>query len=51
MENTVSGTTKREFTREYCAQAAKSVTEQGVNGSAAVRKLGVSKQTYANCSI
>jgi transposase len=48
MENTMSGTTKRQFTHEYRAQAVKFVTEQGMNVSAAARKLGVPMQTYAN---
>ena len=44
----MSGTTKRQFTHEYRAQAGKLVTEQGVTFSAAAAKFGVSMQTYAN---
>jgi transposase len=48
MENTMSGTPKRQFTHEYRAEAVKLVTEQGMRVSAAAQKLGLSMQTYAN---
>jgi transposase len=48
MENTMSGTPKRQFTHEYRSEAVKLVTEQGMKLSAAAQKLGLSLQTYAN---
>ena len=48
MEIEMSGTPKRQFTHEYRAEAVKLVTEQGMQLTAAARKLSLSVQTYAN---
>jgi transposase len=48
MEIKMSGTPKRQFTHEYRAEAVKLVTEQGMQLTAAARKLSLSVQTYAN---
>jgi transposase len=48
MEINMSGTPKRQFTHEYRAEAVKLVTEQGMQLTAAARKLSLSVQTYAN---
>jgi transposase len=48
MEIEMSGTPKRQFTHEYRAEAVKLVTEQGMQLTAAARKLSLSVQTYSN---
>jgi transposase len=47
MEIEMSGTPKRQFTHEYRAEAVKLVTQQGMQLTAAARKLSLSVQTYA----
>ena len=44
----MSGAPKRQFTHEYRAKAVKLVTEQGMQLTAAARKLSLAVQTYAN---
>ena len=44
----MSGAPKRQFTHEYRAKAVKLVTEQGMQLTAAARKLSLSVQTYAD---
>ena len=44
----MSGAPKRQFTHEYRAKVVKLVTEQGIQLTAAARKLSLSVQTYAD---
>jgi transposase len=48
MEKEMSGTTKRQYTKEYRVQAVKLVVEQGLGLREAADRLGVAVQTYAN---